>query len=339
MPRPHPAAYKKFKIFSRFFVFGRPVWCAWQVTYRCNFKCTFCDYWKCRVKPSDELGLKEIEAGCRNLSRITSMMISIGGGEPFIRPDLPQIIKIMARYHMPLITTNGWHVTREVARNVFRAGLWGASISIDYANEEKHDRARGIEGAHKRALKALEHLSEERCGKLQRINLMTVLMKDNIEEIEPLIRLAARYGAYFMVQPYCNMKGGGQDFVPDIEVGDYLLKLRKKYDNFISNPYFLERFDLAFDGGVPNCKAGKAFFNIDNYGRVSKCVEDIENPIGNIVTDDPMRIIRRLNDSWQKNNCSGCWYNCRGEIESLFNPRGFLNAMPVVLSTWSRTSR
>jgi len=23
-----------------------PVWCAWQVTYRCNFRCRICGYWK-----------------------------------------------------------------------------------------------------------------------------------------------------------------------------------------------------------------------------------------------------------------------------------------------------
>jgi MoaA/NifB/PqqE/SkfB family radical SAM enzyme len=339
MIRSHPAPYKKFKIFSGFLLAGRPVWCTWQVTYRCNFHCAFCDYWKCKVKPSEEVSLRDIEAGCRNLSKISSLMISIGGGEPFMRPDLPQIIEIMARYHMPLLTTNGWFVTREFARNAFKAGLWGASISIDYADEERHDRARGVEGAYRRALQALRYLSEERCGKFQRVNVMGVLMKDNIGEIEPLIRLAGRYGAYFMVQPFCNMKGGKRDFVPDLKVGEYLLKLRGKYKNFISNPYFLERFDSAFDGGVPNCKAGRGFFNIDNFGRVSKCVEDLEHPVGNIINDPPREILKRLNRAWRENTCQECWYNCRGEIESLYEPRGFLRAMPVVLSTWARTKK
>ena len=339
MMKAHSAVYKKYKIFSRFFLAGRPVWCTWQVTYLCNFNCTFCDYWKCSVRPSDELSLREIEIGCRNLSRISSMMISIGGGEPFMRPDLPEIIEIMARYHMPLITTNGWFVTREFARNAFRAGLWGASVSLDYADGKKHDRSRGVEGAYRRALKALEYFSEERSGRLQRVNVMAVLMDDNIGEIEPLIRLAARYGAYFMVQPYCSLKGGEGKFDLDISVAGHLLELRKKYDNFISNPYFLERFDAALNGGVPDCKAGKGFFNIDNFGRVAKCVEDLDNPLGNIVRDKPVEILARLKKAWRENTCRGCWYNCRGEIEALYHVRGFLQAMPVVLSTWSRTKK
>jgi MoaA/NifB/PqqE/SkfB family radical SAM enzyme len=332
----HPAIYKKFRIFSRFFM-GRPVWCTWQVTYRCNFNCAFCDYWKRRVKPSDELSVADIERGSRNLAGISSLMISIGGGEPFLRPDLPYVIEALARYHMPLITTNGWCVTRAAARSAYQAGLWGASVSLDYADEERHDRARGVKGAYLRALKALEYFSEERSGRFQRVNVMAVLMRDNVDEIEPLIQLAARYGAFFMVQPYCGLKGGRRKFGSDVDVAKRLLDLRGKYENFISNKYFLERFDLANDGGVPGCRAGKGFFNIDNFGRVAKCVEDLDHPIGNVVSDPPQDILSRLNAAWQANTCRSCWYNCRGEIEALYTPRGFLNAMPVVLSTWSRT--
>ncbi|MCX6356515.1 MAG: hypothetical protein NT045_01330, partial [Candidatus Aureabacteria bacterium] len=218
-------------------------------------------------------------------------------------------------------------------------GLWGASVSIDYADERKHDRARGVEGAHRRALRALEYFSQERCGKFQRVNVMAVLMRDNLDEIEPLIRLAGRYGAYFMVQPYCSIKAGKKEFTPDMEVGRYLLGLRRKYPHFISNEYFLERFDLALDGGIPGCRAGQAFFNIDNFGRVAKCVEVLGQPVGSILDDDPRDLLSRLNGEWRNNTCCSCWYNCRGEIESLYNPRGFLKAMPVVLSTWSRTKK
>ena len=332
----HPALYKKFRIFSGFFV-GRPAWCTWQVTYRCNFRCSFCDYWMSGSAAAGELSLDEIEKGCRTLAGITSLMISIGGGEPFMRKDLPQIIEVMARYHMPLLTTNGWFVTREFARNAFRAGLWGASVSLDYASAEKHDRNRGVEGAFRRALKALEYLSEERCGRFQRVNVMAVLMKDNLEEMEPLIRLAARYGAYFMVQPYCGLKGGRGRFAPDREVSEHLLSLRARYDNFISNPFFLERFDTALDGGVPGCRAGQAFFNVDHRGMVAKCVEDIEHPVGSVLADRPAELLQKLNSAWRNNSCRGCWYNCRGEIEALYDTRGFLRAMPVVLSTWAKT--
>ena len=332
----HPAVYKKFRIFSRF-ALGRPVWCTWQVTYRCNFSCSFCDYWKSPVDPSGELTVADIERGSRNLARISSLMISIGGGEPFLRPDLPAVIAALARYHMPLITTNGWCVTPENARAAFRAGLWGASVSLDYADGEKHDRARGVEGAHRRALEALEHLSRERSGRFQRVNVMAVLMKDNVGEIEPLIRLAARHGAFFMVQPFCSLKGGKREFSADAAVSAHLIALRRKYPNFISNEYFLERFDLALNGGVPGCRAGRSFFNIDNYGRVAKCVEDLDHPLGNILTDPARELAARLTRAWRENRCRACWYNCRGEIEALYTPRGFLNAMPVVLSTWGST--
>jgi MoaA/NifB/PqqE/SkfB family radical SAM enzyme len=334
--RAHPAVWKKVRIFSRF-AMGRPVWCTWQVTYRCNFRCAFCDYWKGGVDPSRELAPAEIERGARNLARISSLMISIGGGEPFLRDDLPEIIAAMARWHMPLVTTNGWRVTAENARAAFRAGLWGASVSLDYADPGRHDRARGVDGAHRRAVEAIGHLSRGRSGRFQRVNVMAVLMKDNIEEIEPLIRLAARHGAFFMVQPFCSLKGGGREFSLDGDVSAHLLSLRRRYQNFISNPFFLERFDRAMDGGVPGCRAGRSFFNIDNYGRVAKCVEDLDTPLGDILADPARVISSRLERAWRENRCRSCWYNCRGEIEALYTARGFLSAMPVVLSTWGGT--
>ena len=90
---------------------------------------------------------------------------------------------------------------------------------------------------------------------------------------------------------------------------------------------------------MPGCRAGRSFFNIDNLGRVAKCVEDLDHPLGSILTDPPGALMRRLNRAWRENRCQSCWYNCRGEIEALYTPRGFLNAMPVVLSTWSGTKR
>jgi MoaA/NifB/PqqE/SkfB family radical SAM enzyme len=317
----------------RSFFGGRPVWCAWQATYRCNFRCAFCHYWKERHRASEEQSIAEIRRGAKELAKIGSLMVSIAGGEPLLRKDLPQMVEILARHHFPLITTNGWLTTPDLARTLFEAGLWGISISLDYAAPDRHDHWRGMKGAHERALRALKIFAEARRARWQRVNIMAVLNHENLEDMEPLIQLALEHNAWFMVQPYCAMKTGHWAFRHPRGASGHLLALRRKYPNFLSNPIFLGSFDTAADGGVPGCLAGKAFFNIDNYGRVAQCVEDRAHPVGVLHKDPIETILARLRERHAETQCRTCWYNCRGEIESLYTLKGAVTSLPTLLMT------
>jgi len=316
---------KRLRLSAGYFL-KRPVWCTWQVTYRCNFKCTICDYWKLRPDPSSEQTVGQIKRGSAELGKLGSMLISIGGGEPLLRKDLPRIVEAMATYHFPLVTTNGWLVTPDIARELWQAGLWGASVSIDYADPRKHDAQRRVKGAFERALRAVRFLVETRTQAYQRVNILAVLTNDNLDQMERLLEIAKDLGAWFMVQPYSTAKTGDGRRLAAAPVSERLLELRRRHRNFLSNPMFLEKFDRALNGGVPNCCAGKAFFNIDNYGNVSACVEDRRNPVGKIHDTPIGDLLARLSDRCDKWDCRRCWYNCRGEIEAL-------HSLPTLLRT------
>jgi MoaA/NifB/PqqE/SkfB family radical SAM enzyme len=314
----------------------RPVWCAWQVSYRCNFRCTFCRYWIDPMGDQPELSVADFRAGCRKLAEWGTLLVSLAGGEPLIRPDIVEIVAAVAQQHMPFLTTNGWFSTPELAQELMAAGLWGASVSIDYADAARHDRRRGMPGAFERAVAALEHFSAARRYKWQRVNLMAVLMDDNLDQIEPMIRIAAERDAYFMVQPYGVRKTGATRFIcpNDGTVSRYLLELRRQQVNFLSSPYFLSRFDQALDGGVPGCRAGRGFFSIDSRGDIAVCVEERARPVANLYEHSAREIARRLRSDATPRRCRACWYNCRGEIESLNDPWGVMKSLPTFL--WDR---
>jgi len=310
-----------------------PLWCAWQVTYRCNFRCGFCHYWRDEMGKLPEQTVGQFEAGAKKLAKWGSLLISLAGGEPLLREDLVEIVKAVGRWHFPFITTNGYGADEQLANDLFVAGLWGVSISIDYRDADRHDRRRGMPGAYERAVRALEMFSRARRFPWQRVNLMAVLLHDNLEEMEPLIQLAAEHDAYFMVQPYCVLKTGSSRFVnrDQFSVSSYLLDLRRKYHNFLSNPSFLGLFDEALNGGVPNCAAGRAFFNIDSTGDIAICVEERVRPVANLYRDDITTIGCRLKGRAQGNRCQKCWYNCRGEVESLYHAAGLVRSLPTLL--------
>ncbi len=282
---------------------------------------------------SPETTLEQFRQGAGKLAKWGSILVSLAGGEPLLRTDIVDIVKVIGRWHFPFITTNGYLATRQLAEDLYGAGLWGASVSIDYNDPDRHDRARGVPGAYNRALKALELFSAARKYKWQRANLMCVLLDDNLDQVEPLIRLAAERDAYFMIQPYSELKTGSRKFIYDgVEsAGQYLLSLRRKYPNFLSNPTFLSHFDDFRDGGIPNCAAGRAFFNIDSTGDIAICVENRATPAANLYTDDATTIHKNLIRHSKNNDCTCCWYNCRGEVESLYNFKGLVQSLPTLL--------
>jgi MoaA/NifB/PqqE/SkfB family radical SAM enzyme len=323
---------KKLRFFKAYMT-GKPVWVTWQVTYNCKYACSFCDYWQNDFKPEEENSLEDFRIGAKKLAEMGSMIISLAGGEPLLRPDLHQIVAILAEDHFPYFTTSGSGMTKKRARQLWESGLWGATISIDYATPERHARSRGIKYAFERAITAIEQLLSTRTDpSFQRVQIMSVLTDDNLDEMPKLAELAEKLGIWWRVQPYSVMKTGDQKQRHLHGAPEVLLDLKRRYPRtFHSNAVYLEKFDEAANGGIDGCIAGKSMFNIDNNMVVSKCVEfNTSEPLGNLRTDSMRDVLSALRDAHRRNTCKDCWYSCRGEVEVLYHPRGFADRLSTL---------
>ncbi|RKY24485.1 MAG: hypothetical protein DRP83_07620 [Planctomycetota bacterium] len=311
---------------------GHPLWCAWQVTYRCNFRCRFCGYWHDPMGKEPEPPPSQYRLGARKLASFGSMFVSLAGGEPLLRDDLSDIVEEIAQFHLPFVTTNGYLATPGVADALMSAGLWGVSVSIDYADPARHDEARGQDGAWAQAWRAVEMFSAARKHDYQRVNVMAVLLDDNLDQLEELMQTAAKHKAYFMVQPYGRLKINSRKFeYKNGPVAPRLLEMWRRNRNFLSNPIYLSKFDEFLTGGVPGCRAGRAFYNIDSAGDVAICVENKSRPVANLYTHSQYQLRDRLRAAGGGNKCTACWYNCRGEVESLYKPRSLVMSLPMFL--------
>ena len=191
------------------FLLGRPVWVTWQVTYNCNYGARSA-YWQNDFKPHEENSLEDFRLGAAKLSELGSLIVSLAGGEPMLRRDVHQIVDILARDHFPYLTTSGSGMTTKRARQLWEAGLWGCSVSIDYADPATCP-APGREVRYERAIKAIEQLMEARTDRsFQRVQIISVLTDDNLAEMPKLCELAREMGVYWQVQPYSVMKTGNQ---------------------------------------------------------------------------------------------------------------------------------
>lgn len=310
------------------FMTGNYIHCNLQVTYRCNFRCEICDFWKPEYQDQNELSLGDIRIVADKLARLGTFLVSLAGGEPLIRPDLDRVIAILAEDHFPILITNGWFVDEEMSRALFRWGLQEISVSIDYASAARHDAMRGHPGAFDRGIKALELLRKNRPSAMNRVHMITVLMDDNIDEIEELIRIARELKITYLVTLYSFSRGKKAERLPKREVSDYLMGLKAKHANFVSLSGYIKRFDEAIDrGGIGDCLAGKRYLNIDNRGYVARCTETTDEPVGNVLQEDILALRGKLVEQNETSHCAQCWTSCRGFAESMYKGNRLKNTM------------
>jgi MoaA/NifB/PqqE/SkfB family radical SAM enzyme len=99
--------------------FGRritPPFVTLYVTTRCDEHCVHCFYWEqLNPKPNRDFSLEEFQRTLGSMDEIYNLFI--GGGEPFLRPDLAEILLFAARRNRVgnvYVPTNGQHAGRTV---------------------------------------------------------------------------------------------------------------------------------------------------------------------------------------------------------------------------------
>jgi len=298
-----------------------------QVLYQCNFRCRICDFWQPPFTSMPKMSAAQVEVISDKLAQIGPQIVSIGGGEPLMHKELLPIVHALSRHHFPVMICNGWFVTPEKARALWQAGMYEISISVDYHDAALHDAQRGIEGAYDKAIEALEILHRTRTQSWQRAHMISVVMDDNIEHIEPLIQLSERLGITYVITLYSDKRGSLRARASKVDIAGRLLELKERYRGFVQLRGYLAGFPTALArGGVPECHAGKNLCNVDCQGDVSLCIDRVDEPVGNILEQDMETVYQALLASYRDNSCADCWTSCRGTVETLMyrsRPRDF----------------
>jgi MoaA/NifB/PqqE/SkfB family radical SAM enzyme len=307
--------------FARGLLAKRPYDVFLQVTNRCNMKCSFCEFPLKAATPREELTLEEFRKLSAELSALGRFLVSIEGGEPFVRPDLAEIVRAFSRDHLAVVYTNGWYVTPENARELFAAGMAQVGVSLDFP-DVRHDAKRALPGAFERAGRAVDILREAAPHGGKQVHVMTVLMKENEADVEALLRWTAerRVGHVFtLLSDQGSHRGKGVDRRPSAPIGARLAGLWDKYPHWKFFRAYVEKMDDFLEGReLPDCKAGLQTFNIDHVGNVAACIEKIDRPVGNIRSEPLAELHRRLaTDRREVEGCQDCWTACRGFSQSL----------------------
>ena len=127
------------------------------VTNRCQCNCLHCGVSKLRKEIKGELTLEAIDLLFRDFKLSGCLLVDLFGGEPTLRRDLFDIIKLGKSYRFMIsLETNGYVIDETYMERLCASGLDQIYLSLDDYRAEYHDRTRRKPGCFERAVHALE---------------------------------------------------------------------------------------------------------------------------------------------------------------------------------------
>jgi radical SAM protein with 4Fe4S-binding SPASM domain len=274
------------------------------VTRRCNSRCRMCNIWQETEAPDPSL--REIERLLAENDFSSMRSLTLTGGEPVLRVELPQIfeaaLEAMPRLEHILLATNGLATRRTVeqvrqmlealAARRHRVRRFDVQISLDGLGQV-HDAIRGVAGAFDRVQDTLDRLQalEGRFPLLRR-RLSCVLLPDNLPHVDALHDYARRQGMQIHYSPavvsgeyYGNVDGGEGLLL----TGEHREAARKFFERLSREDQTSLRFyyqDMAgMMEGRPRgrrCMMGFYGFVLEHDGRVYPCVNCERRPFGDL---------------------------------------------------------
>lgn len=308
--------------FSRYLLGGGLFNVNLEVTKRCQARCDFCDYWK-------EEPVPELSDYVPVVKKLNPLSVSLTGGEPLLRKDLPQLIASLRRNFRFLfisLITNGGLLTLEKGLELWNAGLDELSISLDYL-DHRHDEGRGLPGLTKHILSVAPQL------KAAGVNLCfnVVMKRGNYLEVPRLVREISKLGVKVSVSTYNGWRTNNRNHVIERDeihrlegIIAELKDLGKSLGNLTSGDFYLDGIPRFFnDGTMPGCTAGLNWVQATPDGMVKRC------------SDHPVSVHF---SGWRRGffgrtDCGRCWYSCRGAAQEPWTLKRFIDMSRDALSS------
>ncbi|MBA3009844.1 MAG: radical SAM protein [Proteobacteria bacterium] len=242
------------------------------LTYRCQMRCQMCNIWQ---HPTDIE--KEITADELQMLPGGFEFINLTGGEPFLRDDLEDIIRVLSpKTKRIVVSTSGYHYEK-ILRIVPQFTNVGVRVSIEGLSQ-KNDELRGRTGGFDRGMKTL--LGLQKLG-FKDIGFGITVSNNNSGDMLWLYELSRSMGLEFATATFHNSYYFHKD-------DNQITNIDKVCDDFRKLAHFQMKenkpkswFRALFNLGLIRyinqekrmlpCEAGTTNFFIDPYGDVYPC--------------------------------------------------------------------
>jgi GTP 3',8-cyclase len=110
---------------------------------QCNLSCIYC-HREGERSSNDQLSAADIAEIIRVAAGFGIRSVKFTGGEPLLRPDLPEIIRSVPAGMESSLTTNGTLLSG-LAQELKKAGLKRVNVSLDSLNHETYKKITGVD--------------------------------------------------------------------------------------------------------------------------------------------------------------------------------------------------
>lgn len=271
-----------------------PFYIQFYISKGCHLKCKMCNI----VEASADLQpfkTEHIEPITDNLVKIGAGVVLLTGGEPFLRPDIDEIVRIFKSRKLDVrLQTAGLYSRRDKIARCAEYGAKDINVSLDSLDEGLSDYINGVEGSWRDAIRTISFISKTFPSRDSICAFGCVLSKYNMGEIEAILDFATRIGWWLSLVPVhitstgtpLNFRGYDEYFKIPPEDFDKLkllierLKRKKRegYTLFDSDDYLDSIYHFVTKGS-PNwrkkgvCDSPNLYFAILPDGRFAPCCD------------------------------------------------------------------
>lgn len=240
------------------------------VIRRCNLSCGYCNEYDDYSPP---LPKEELFARIDHLADLGCLILTVTGGEPFMHPDLDQIVShAVSRGMVVTAISNAYPITRGWIARMNDAGLSLLQVSVD--NMEPNEVSQKSWSKIKKRLLLLQEQAKFK------LNINAVLGSSPPEQARQLIDEIRSLGFYMTVGLLHDEKG---QIDPGL-IGDVLPEFYEEM-RALCNKSFFHQFGEGWEqkmlrgGTAPwRCRAGARYLYIDEFGKVAYCSQRRDEP-------------------------------------------------------------
>jgi radical SAM protein with 4Fe4S-binding SPASM domain len=245
----------------------RPESVMFELTYACNLRCVHCSNPTHRALPS-ELATAEVCDIVRQIAEMGVLTVAFTGGEPTVRPDLPDILRYAQRQGLLLqLLTNATHLTPQFLDFLEGLPLTALNVSIYGASAATYEAMTAQPGSFTRFCHGLDLLASRTLPVTLRMPVTTV----NMEEITACRSFAESRGMKFQyslditprtdgnVDPLAYRLDGARKAAVDLMMLGDGLAFRSP-DTCQPDQLFIA------------CACGRSRFAVTPYGEMNLCV-------------------------------------------------------------------
>lgn len=321
-----------------------PIFGGIVLTYRCNESCPMC-HLRLKSGTRPELSREQMLNVANQMADLGVAGISLTGGEPLLREDVLDVIRLLKRRGVPVsISTNGLKLgDKALAHELLATGIDSVAVSLDGPDAHSHDASRGRAGVFDRTIEGVQHLlaARKQIGSTAFVTLASAVGAKNVDAFEGIVALAKRIGVdNVSMNPVHDTYGDRNPADPGIylslgegeaiRLSERLLSLRAQYGNIDSSPAYLRLLTDFFQGKPLAMRCYAPYFSIyvDCYGDVLPCAgyfyenKPVMN-LGDMTLKELWRSRAYEMERRKLNKCRACYYSCMAELNLAYHPNIF----------------